>query len=144
MQPPKGWKSSEFWVSILTTMGALMASLHGSLPPQYAAWVALGSAAAYAIARGLAKQSVPPAMQQALIEQMAFTLANRFIDNKKIEVASALAPSEAVAPSEPVDDAPMPLSVPLTPQEIATVLQKASERKASAQNAARNSPTGSD
>lgn len=50
-----GWKTTEFWVSVATIVGALTATLAGNLPDKYAAIATAVSAAAYAISRGLAK-----------------------------------------------------------------------------------------
>lgn len=56
-----GWKTTEFWVVILTNVGVLggqaLDVLH--LPPKYAAIGLAIVNAAYAIARGLAKTGVP-------------------------------------------------------------------------------------
>ena len=56
MQPIKpGYKTTEFWITTLATLGALGAALQGMLPPKYAALVGAISAGCYAISRGLAK-----------------------------------------------------------------------------------------
>ncbi len=57
MQPTikPGWKTTEFWVSTLTTVGMLLGTLVGVVPPQYTAIAAAFSAGAYAISRGLTK-----------------------------------------------------------------------------------------
>ena len=52
-----GWKTSEFWLSILTTIGAVGASVSGVLSGKAGAIVAGISTAAYAISRGLTKAS---------------------------------------------------------------------------------------
>lgn len=53
-----GWKTTEFWVSILTTIGAASASLSGLLDPKYAAIVAGVSSVAYSISRAITKFSM--------------------------------------------------------------------------------------
>ena len=50
-----GYKTTEFYIAILTIIGATIAALAGDLSPKYATLAASISAAAYAIARGLAK-----------------------------------------------------------------------------------------
>ena len=50
-----GIMTTEFWVSTLTTVGAIAFAVQGSLPPRYAAYAALASTIAYSISRGLAK-----------------------------------------------------------------------------------------
>lgn len=54
-----GWKTTEFWVSLLTTVGAVGSGIVGFLPASTAAIVASVASAAYAISRGLAKKDVP-------------------------------------------------------------------------------------
>lgn len=51
-----GWKTTEFWVSTLTSVGSLLAAFGGLLPPKYAVVAAAVSTAAYSISRGLAKK----------------------------------------------------------------------------------------
>jgi hypothetical protein len=55
----KFWKTSEFWISTLTTVGAVAGALVGFVPVAVGATVAGISGAAYAIARGLAKAGKP-------------------------------------------------------------------------------------
>ena len=50
-----GIKTTEFWISALTTVGAVGAAAVGFLPATAAATVATISGGAYALARGLAK-----------------------------------------------------------------------------------------
>lgn len=50
-----GYKTSELIVTVLLALGAVAASLAGELQPRYAAIASAISVAAYAIARGLAK-----------------------------------------------------------------------------------------
>jgi hypothetical protein len=51
-----GYKTTELYVALLTIVGSTVAALAGDLSPRYAAIASAISAAAYAIARGLAKQ----------------------------------------------------------------------------------------
>lgn len=50
-----GYKTTEFVVTVLTALGALVAAISDQLPPRYAAIAAAASTGAYAVARGLAK-----------------------------------------------------------------------------------------
>lgn len=52
----QGYLTTEFWVSLLTAVGAVTASAAGVLPSKYAALAATISTLAYALSRGLAKQ----------------------------------------------------------------------------------------
>ena len=54
-----GIQTTELWVTVLTIIGQLVASLSGDLTPRYAAIGSAVAAAAYAISRGLAKTPVP-------------------------------------------------------------------------------------
>jgi hypothetical protein len=56
-----GWRTTEFWVTLLTICGLVVASGAASLPERYAAIGASVSASLYAIARGLAKLLPPKA-----------------------------------------------------------------------------------
>lgn len=56
-----GYKTTELLVTVLTNIGVVAAALQGSLSPKWAAIAAAVSTAAYAIARGLAKQGTPGA-----------------------------------------------------------------------------------
>ena len=51
-----GWKTTEFWFSVLTTIGSVGTAVAGFIPASYAAIVASGTAMAYALSRGLAKR----------------------------------------------------------------------------------------
>lgn len=55
MVPKPGHKTTEFALTVLTTIGLLAAALAGQLTPRYAAIATAVSVGAYAIARGLAK-----------------------------------------------------------------------------------------
>lgn len=50
-----GWQTTEFWVSVLATVGAVAAAQQDAVPDRYAAYVAMVSTIAYALSRGLAK-----------------------------------------------------------------------------------------
>lgn len=50
-----GYQTTEFWVMVLATVGAIAASATDNLPPRYAAFASIVSAVAYQISRGLAK-----------------------------------------------------------------------------------------
>lgn len=54
-----GYKTTEFWVALLVSLGVLVAALADQLPPKYAALASAVSGAAYAISRGLAKVYPP-------------------------------------------------------------------------------------
>lgn len=53
----KFWRTSEFWISTLTTIGAVAGAVVGFVPVAIGTAVAGVSGAAYAIARGLSKVS---------------------------------------------------------------------------------------
>jgi hypothetical protein len=55
-----GYKTTEFAVTILTGVVALIASIADYLPPKYAALAASVVTVGYAISRGLTKLSPPP------------------------------------------------------------------------------------
>lgn len=60
MLPTKpGWKTSEFWITALTVVGLVFASVAATLSPKYAAIGAAVSVAAYSLSRGLAKLFPP-------------------------------------------------------------------------------------
>jgi hypothetical protein len=50
-----GWQTTEFWVTVLTAVGAVAAAQQNALPPRYAALASAVSVSAYAISRALAK-----------------------------------------------------------------------------------------
>ena len=54
-----GWKSSEFWATLLASAGAVVLSLNGVLPPIYAALTVSASAMAYTLSRSFVKQTDP-------------------------------------------------------------------------------------
>ena len=55
-----GYRTTELAVTVLTEVGLVLASSASWLPPKYAALGAAVSAAAYALARGIAKTVAPP------------------------------------------------------------------------------------
>ena len=55
-----GYTTTEFFVVVLTNVGLVAAAAAEWLPPRYAAIGSAVATAAYAIARGLAKQTQPP------------------------------------------------------------------------------------
>jgi hypothetical protein len=50
-----GWQTTEFWITVLTAVGATAASATDNLPPRYATIASTVAVVAYAISRGLAK-----------------------------------------------------------------------------------------
>ena len=55
MNAKPGWRTTEFWVTTLTSVAALVAALASQLSPRYAALAAAVSEGLYALSRGLAK-----------------------------------------------------------------------------------------
>jgi hypothetical protein len=51
-----GYKTTEFWVTIIANALDFLSSMEGALPPEKAAYVAAFINGAYAISRGLAKK----------------------------------------------------------------------------------------
>lgn len=58
METKPGIYTTEFWITVLTAIGMVVASVADWLPDKYAAIAIAVSTAAYAIARGLAKSGV--------------------------------------------------------------------------------------
>ena len=54
-----GYQTTELAVSVLTSLGALIAAIGGWLPPKYAAIAASVATACYSISRGIAKVTAP-------------------------------------------------------------------------------------
>jgi hypothetical protein len=54
-----GYKTTEFWVAVLTDVGLVVASASSSLAPRYAAIGAAVTSGLYTVARGIAKQNPP-------------------------------------------------------------------------------------
>lgn len=54
-----GYKTTEFWITLLSIIGLVTSSAAASLSPKYAAIGVAISTAAYAISRGLAKLYPP-------------------------------------------------------------------------------------
>ncbi len=53
-----GFKTTEFWVAILSSIGALVAAIADAIPAESAGWLAILANGFYAISRGLAKKQV--------------------------------------------------------------------------------------
>jgi len=53
------WKSTEFWATMASGLGAVSAQMAGILPAPLGSQIAAASAALYALSRGLAKNSDP-------------------------------------------------------------------------------------
>ena len=53
-----GYKTTEFWVTTLASVAALIAALADKLPPRYAVFASMASQGAYALSRGIAKFGV--------------------------------------------------------------------------------------
>ena len=60
METKEFWRTSEFWISILTNLGALASAIAGALPMKYAVPLMGLVNGLYAVSRGLAKAGVPP------------------------------------------------------------------------------------
>jgi len=54
-----GYKTTEFAVTVLTALAALIAALSGHLGPRYAAIAAAVSTGLYAVSRGITKTGPP-------------------------------------------------------------------------------------
>lgn len=54
-----GYKTTEFWLTLATQVGALVSTVSDNLPPKYAAIAATVAAVGYALSRGLAKVFPP-------------------------------------------------------------------------------------
>lgn len=50
-----GWRTTEFWISVLTTVASLVGGLSGSLPPRWGLAASTLAGAAYTVSRGIAK-----------------------------------------------------------------------------------------
>lgn len=50
-----GWKTTEFWMSVMVQAGVLWSSVRGFVPPKTAAIVEVAGAAVYTIARTITK-----------------------------------------------------------------------------------------
>ncbi len=50
-----GYKTTEFWVTVLTVVGSIATASVGIVPNEYAALVTAFAQAAYVISRGIAK-----------------------------------------------------------------------------------------
>lgn len=76
MTPKPGIQTTELWVSVLTSVGALAAALAGQLSPRYAAIAAAVSSAAYAISRGITKHGVAEANAPKIVASVPTTPAS--------------------------------------------------------------------
>lgn len=56
-----GLKSTELWLTVVTNIAIVAAALADALPPRWAAVSAATATAAYAVARGIAKNGSTPA-----------------------------------------------------------------------------------
>lgn len=63
------WCTSEFWITALMALGAIVAALADILPPQYAAFIAVLSSACYTLSRGIAKSGNPVAVPPVIVEE---------------------------------------------------------------------------
>ena len=61
MIPKPGYKTTEFWVTTLTSIAALVASLTSNLKPEYATFGAAISEGLYALSRAVTKHGVATA-----------------------------------------------------------------------------------
>lgn len=50
-----GWQTTEWWATVLVSIGSLAAAQQDALPPRYAAIASAVSVSAYAISRAIAK-----------------------------------------------------------------------------------------
>ena len=67
-----GYKTTEFWVTTLASVGALVAALTSNLSPKYAAIGAAIAQGAYAISRGITKHG---ALSQKVVVPPPTTVA---------------------------------------------------------------------
>ena len=51
-----GFKTTEFWVAILGSIGATIAAIADAIPAESAGWLVVVANGLYAISRGLAKK----------------------------------------------------------------------------------------
>ena len=65
MTAKPGYRTTEFWVTTLTSVAALVAALTSNLNPRYAAIGAAVSEGLYAISRGITKHGVALAHRPA-------------------------------------------------------------------------------
>jgi hypothetical protein len=70
-----GYKTTEFYVSVLTALGALLSTVAGGLPAKQAATVAGISAGAYALSRGIAKFGAMAMPMLSLMPELKTLLA---------------------------------------------------------------------
>ena len=51
-----GWKTTEFWTSLLVSVGAVLGAIGGMVAPKWSAVIVACSQGLYAVSRGLAKK----------------------------------------------------------------------------------------
>ena len=56
----KGFRSTEFWLTVAVNLAALISALASALPPELAGIMATIATGLYALARGWAKNETPP------------------------------------------------------------------------------------
>jgi len=54
-----GYRTTEFWLVVATSLGAVISAAADWLPPRYAALAAAAASGLYAIGRGLSKVNPP-------------------------------------------------------------------------------------
>ena len=60
IEPTKGVKTTEFWLTVATMIASIAAAVAGALPEKWAAIATTVSAAIYTIARAFTKSNVTP------------------------------------------------------------------------------------
>jgi len=58
MDTKPGYKTTEFWITVIGNATDLVTAVSGALPPDKALWIAAAINSFYAISRGLAKKPV--------------------------------------------------------------------------------------
>lgn len=66
MDVKPGWKSSEFWITVFTTGGALIGSYSGMIPQPWGTIAAAVCTFGYTIARAYTKSSSPVVTNSAI------------------------------------------------------------------------------
>lgn len=56
-----GWKTTEFWLTLLTNVSTLVAALKGVVPDQAALIIVASANGIYGIIRAISKATTPPA-----------------------------------------------------------------------------------
>lgn len=60
METKAFYRTSEWWLTVASNIGALLSMVADLLPSRYAVPLMMGVNALYAVSRGLAKSGVPP------------------------------------------------------------------------------------